>query len=545
MQTAGMAPHFSGEFWLAPLAVVAQPAVRNMLIVGYGGGVIVEAVPPSVRSIDVIELEPQVIEANNASRSLRKRDPLLDSRLTLISNDARGALALTTKRYDAIVSQPSHPWTAGASHLYTREFMAEAREHLNADGIFVQWMNVAFVDEPLLRSLTATLLDVFSSVRLYRPDPSTLVFVAGSAASQIERRVACSGAPLRLSAQHYSRYGIETLEDLIGALAVDEDGMRLLAASAPLISDDNNRMANSSVFEWGRGLSPDAMGRVLAAYDPLQRERSWVYRDYRSTLDFAYMARRMGYFRGLDASVLDRMARMQHLLGDTAQSAAIAVMLLEIHGEHDAARDLLRSATLRFPDNAALRYARLHEALEFDRPPAAEQAAMVQSLPPAAQATLRGLTLLSAGQFGELAHLDAALAQARYSDPWFLESNQLRAEWRARIANPELRRRLGTEAIELLDRAALQLPSLQLYATRVRAGLTAEQPAVLLESLASFVKYVGDDAVRASAERRAAARVSTGEMLQLLESQAALPGMDPGRVVEVRAQLRDLAQQLH
>ena len=42
----------------------------------------------------------------------------------------------------------------------------------------MQWMNVIFMDEELLRSLTATLLSVFPEVRVYRPDPNTLVFLA-------------------------------------------------------------------------------------------------------------------------------------------------------------------------------------------------------------------------------------------------------------------------------------------------------------------------------------------------------------------------------
>ena len=110
--------------------------------------------------------------------ALRKRNPLGDPRVNIILNDARGALRLTNRRYDAIVSQPSHPWTAGASHLYTREFMQLAHDHLTPDGVFVQWMNVIFMDEDLLRSLTATLLSVFREVRVYRPDPNTVVFLA-------------------------------------------------------------------------------------------------------------------------------------------------------------------------------------------------------------------------------------------------------------------------------------------------------------------------------------------------------------------------------
>ena len=48
MDTPGMPPRFSGEYWLSPLAVIARPQTRDMLIVGFGGGVVVEGVPPSV-----------------------------------------------------------------------------------------------------------------------------------------------------------------------------------------------------------------------------------------------------------------------------------------------------------------------------------------------------------------------------------------------------------------------------------------------------------------------------------------------------------------
>jgi spermidine synthase len=53
---------------------------------------------------------------------------------------------LADRRWDAIVSQPSHPWTAGASHLYTREFSALVHSRLSPGGVFVQWIGAAFVD---------------------------------------------------------------------------------------------------------------------------------------------------------------------------------------------------------------------------------------------------------------------------------------------------------------------------------------------------------------------------------------------------------------
>lgn len=92
-----------------------------MLVVGFGGGVALEGVPSTVERIDVVELEPEVIVANRRLTGMRDNDPLADPRFNIVINDARNALRLTGKTYDAIVSQPSHPWTAGASHLFTRE----------------------------------------------------------------------------------------------------------------------------------------------------------------------------------------------------------------------------------------------------------------------------------------------------------------------------------------------------------------------------------------------------------------------------------------
>ena len=90
-----------------------------------------------------------------------------------------GALRLTEKRYDTIVSQPSHPWTAGASHLYTREFLELARDHLEEDGTFVQWLGAHFVDEDLLRSFCATMLAVFPHTQLYLIDDNFLFVGSG------------------------------------------------------------------------------------------------------------------------------------------------------------------------------------------------------------------------------------------------------------------------------------------------------------------------------------------------------------------------------
>ncbi len=52
------------HLWLSALPLLARPDAESMLVVGFGSGGAVEIIPPSVRDIDVIELEPLIIEAN-------------------------------------------------------------------------------------------------------------------------------------------------------------------------------------------------------------------------------------------------------------------------------------------------------------------------------------------------------------------------------------------------------------------------------------------------------------------------------------------------
>ena len=546
MEMSGTSPRFSGEFWLSPLAVIARPSARTLLVVGFGGGVVIENVPASVRAVDVIELEPLVIEANRVTRSLRKRDPLSDPRVNLITNDARGALALTGKRYDAIVSQPSHPWTAGASHLYTLEFMQQARQHLTDGGVFVQWMNVNFVDEPLLRSLTATLLKAFENVRIYRPDPATLVFLASAAPFNLEQNVAATGLPLAYSPRHYSHVGINSAEDLVAALAVDEPGAQALARGAPLITDDDNRIATSTVFELQRGLNAETMGRLLAPYDPLQRPDSFIYRELRGQLAFDYVARRQITFIPLDPSIPDRLSAMARALGNAPDAHAVRILWLFAAGRAPEAIRVAREAIALFPDNDVLRYEFLRPSLgqlanERAPPEIAAEAALLRE--PAAL-LLRARRFAAQAQWAELAGLDRQLAQVGWTAPWKFDAIHARADWRGRVSTPSERTRLGDECVALLDPALVINPTLSLYGLRARCAMAAGRGDILVESLWTFGQATYLNGLRESQERREILRADLRNVVELLDREAKKGGADPARTSEVRLRIVDAISRL-
>lgn len=547
MDTPGIAPRFSGEYWLSPLAVIARPATGSMLVVGYGGGVVVEGVPPSVREIDVIELEPRVIAANRGIRELRRRDPLLDPRLDIVMNDARGALTLTDRRYDAIVSQPSHPWTAGASHLYTREFLRLARAHLTPGGVFVQWMNIAFLDEGLLRSLTATLLDVFAAVRIYRPDPNTLVFLASDSPLEPETRLAATGLPLSLSPLHYARFGINGAEDLVAALVADADGARRLAADAPLITDDMNRLATARMYRRGRGLTADAAGRVLASGDPLQRADSVVFGALARRLSMSYIARRLSTYVALDPSERDRIARFGANLGDTPQGAYVRALSAMTGGDTDAGLRLFRESLGRYPDDPELRFETVRPFLASlahgTAPP--QVAEIAQALAGEPRLVLDAIHAAANERWDDLVAMDGDLAAIPWMRPWAIDALQVRVDWRTRVATPQARRAYGNEALAMLDRALVVQPTSALFGLRTRAALAADRPDAIVESISSYAQAMYATASRrpAGPQRDQARRTLQGLTRVLDETTHRAPATAP-RAAVVRANLQDSLRKL-
>lgn len=411
---------------MAPLAVLARPQLQEMLVVGLGGGRVLEAVAPSVRHVDIIELESKVIDANRRLAAIRSRDPLSDARFNLIVNDARSALQLTSKKYDAVISQPSHPWTAGASHLYTREFMQQVRDHLNPGGLFVQWMSVDFLDESLLRSLVATISSAYPHVRLYRPAPPTLLFLASDAPIEPEREAAATRAAIDAGSDYYGRIGLNVMEDLIASLALNDEGSRAFAAGAAGISDDVNRFAVASLFDSGRNLSAEQLGELLSPYDPLLQPNSFGQDELQQPIAFDYVARRIESFIPLDRSSLVRLKRLA-----------------------DRREQLGRS------DNAA--------KVDPD------------------SAMLRATDLAVRNDWGGVAALDVDLAQIPWTSPSIRQAVLLRVQWRLRSPDTESRSHLTTESVALIDRLNIIQPDPRLYL--LRALSAGDDKYVLQESL--------------------------------------------------------------
>jgi spermidine synthase len=414
--------------WLGMLPALLRPNARSMLMIGLGGGLSIEATPSSIESIHVIELEREVVHAHHALEALRGFSSISDPRVQVVVNDARGALMLTDARFDTIVSQPSHPWTAGASHLYTREFFSLVSDHLEPGGIFVQWIGLAFVDEPLLRSIVATLLEAFPEVAVFRPVAGAVLFAASNA--EIDP-VMTSELALAASPSDYSRYGLRRTEDLIAGWSLNLEGARRFSAGADINTDDRNQLATRSAGLGTEALRARRANQILSRFDPLPSRTA--------ELEITYLVRRLAT-RGELARAVD-LAKSQR---DSTQRMTDLGWAASSESPGRAAAHF-RAALKRDPTHQSARFGLLatrRRAVEANDPEALE---LAEPLEGAAAAVVSGWRLAAAGEWPALRKLEPKLTSAEWFDPAYQDAQRLRVRWRTASDDPALH----AEAVEI------------------------------------------------------------------------------------------------
>jgi len=393
-----------------------------------------------------------------------------------------------------------------------------------------------------MRSLTATMLSVFGEVRVYRPDPNTVVFLASDRPLNPELQLAQTGYPLRSAPLHYARFGINNAEDLVTALVLDAEGARRIAAGAPLITDDDNRIATSNIYERRLGMTGESSGRLVAALDPLQRADSVAYGPLKDQLSFQYIARRISVFSMLDASLSDRVARMSNILKGDARGEYLRAFFYRMNRQVQRATELQRLAIDDYPDDDSLRLEFLRNwfsELANDKAPP-EIVEVAARLNPQPASVLAAAKHAAKNEWREVAMADAQLAEVPWTDVWYAEALELRANWRIHVTNEKERVRFGEEAIMMIDRLAIMSPTLNLYGLRTRAGFAANRPEVVVESVSNYAR-LAQGMVSAGINTLESLRDNARALSGVLDNVSTLPGADAARIAEVREEIRKIS----
>jgi len=161
---------------------------QDVGIIGLGSGVTAGSIlaTGAVRSMDIIETSPQVVEASKFF-SKENSNVLHAPGVRLIVGDGRSHLLLTQQHYDVLISEPSNPWMAGVAALFTRELFAAARERLKPNGLFCQWAHTYEIRAADLRSIVETFRSIFPQGTMWLVGDGDLLLIGTNGNSILDR----------------------------------------------------------------------------------------------------------------------------------------------------------------------------------------------------------------------------------------------------------------------------------------------------------------------------------------------------------------------
>lgn len=161
------------------IGAALHPHPRRALVIGLGTGSTAGwlAAVPSIERVDVVELEPAILHVAQVCSPVNL-NVMSNPKVRVTIGDAREHLLTSRETYDVIFSEPSNPYRAGISSLFTAEFYRAARSRLAPGGIFLQWLQSYEVAPETVRTVYSTLRGSFPQIESWFSRVGDLILVA-------------------------------------------------------------------------------------------------------------------------------------------------------------------------------------------------------------------------------------------------------------------------------------------------------------------------------------------------------------------------------
>ena len=161
------------------LPLAYMPEAQKIANIGMGSGLTTHALLANdqIQQIDTIEIESaMVIGARGYGEFVQRA--FNDPRSRIHIEDAKTFFSLHNSTYDIIVAEPSNPWVSGVASLFSTEFYGTIKNHLEDDGLFVQWIQLYEFSDHLVESILKALTENFSDYVVYTTDGSNILLIA-------------------------------------------------------------------------------------------------------------------------------------------------------------------------------------------------------------------------------------------------------------------------------------------------------------------------------------------------------------------------------
>lgn len=256
------------------LPLLLHEAPRRALFLGLGTGITFQAASyhPDLRA-EGVELVPEVVKVLPHFQS--PDDHLSDDRLRIHTADARRFVRATEDKYDVVVADLFHPGRDGGGMLYTREHFETIRQLLNEDALFCQWLPMYQLDEPTLRIVIKTFLEVFPNSRAILSTYGVRFPALGLICSNntslypvnwYEKRVRDAGLK-----NHLQQMGLGNDFELFGTFVADAKSLHRFAGEAQ-VNTDNHPVVVFQAPNFAYRLRVTGYGRLFSMLEQVSVE---------------------------------------------------------------------------------------------------------------------------------------------------------------------------------------------------------------------------------------------------------------------------------
>lgn len=206
------------------LAMELRPQAQSAFVLGLGTGITAGELVnhKTLAKIRVVELSPLVVDFAHRHFSPWTNGLFDDARVQVEDGDARIALQHDPSQYDVILGDLFLPWLPGAELLMGVEHFKRVESHLSTQGVFVQWLPLFQLSEPMFLDILATALTVFDNVYLFKGDEGTAEPMIALVAPANGSSLYVSGAQPELL-EHYAGNARDLEPLLRGTTAWNQD----------------------------------------------------------------------------------------------------------------------------------------------------------------------------------------------------------------------------------------------------------------------------------------------------------------------------------
>lgn len=299
---------------LGHIPLLLHPEPRRALFLGVGTGVSLgAAVNHEGLHTDAAELIPEVVEVLSHFEP-ENRAPHEQPNIHLFVADARRFVLASNEQYDAIVGDLFHPARDGAGSLYTLEHFTAVRERLAPGGVLCQWLPLYQLDEPMLRVIVRTFMQVFPDAHAflgsYNANTPTLGLIGGTVPLRFgpewfNQRVRTSAL-----LQELQTNDLGDIFRLFGGFVADRNQLREFAGNGPL-NTDNYPVVIFNAPRLAYAEDEPVYGRLQMMLDRPLPDVATLITDQEQTLEFRdrlrrYIEARNVFLRGMIATLQQR-----------------------------------------------------------------------------------------------------------------------------------------------------------------------------------------------------------------------------------------------